>query len=1167
MGKTRVPDINEQNEVRDEYTERIQKLVLGPGSEDTISKDTEQEVISESPKMRYVTGILYSEDDINKGKDDTDNKTEVVQFEDIAEDPITIDNSFKAGSMGITFYCKSASSKVEACIKTASYNKILKPFVDVSEEMFEQLWKFKNLKIFDFKENPRSVALSGETKDEIIKSRNDLKEAKGKFPHSLTHFLEYLIGLYYGQSFYKREPHQCKIVIPIDKNNSDNHSIKCEDGHQELIDVFSKTQVMETKLLGKVTAVTIVIKNKMDKALFQSNIRVNKQPDMKFYSSEDVKMPDLEKLQYEDAMNIFLYRNNKTYASGHGVSACWDLKNGEVSSVFTTFIPTYEILPTNTENSEIPDDVLNPASYIDGDYQNQSEKLIVFIDKYENWINKTKENVDSLEGEFQKLALKNIDHCLACAKRMRETVTFLRSDAEAFNAFNIANETMLLQRMTDYHQKQKAYKTKNYSNVKFRWRPFQLAFILNSLESVLNPESKHRDDLDLIWVPTGGGKTEAYLFAIAAIIAYRRLTRKKGYQGVTVIMRYTLRLLTSQQFERAAKMICALEYIRKTRGNLGETEVSIGLWIGEGTENYLKNARSDYNEMCRADTIIAAKKLNKFQLLNCPWCGKKHSIIPDEENHKKSISWGYKEINNKNAYNMCCLTKDCPFNKGLPVYVVDESIYSVRPTLIFGTVDKFAQIPLKQQAQRLFGSDNPQKYNRPDLIVQDELHLISGPLGSIVGLYEAGFDYILRNSNHHERGPKYIASTATIRNASDQIKGIFDRNVQLFPPRGIIATDNFFVKETKQGHGRKYFGIMGTGKSQMTVEVHTMAAMLQSAVKLGRDASSEELFWTIAGYFNSLRELGKASSLIRDDIRDYLKQLAKRLNLLPDRRRSLSDVGAKELTSRIAGNRIPDIIKQLKVPHDEILEDKTPESNKQPVIDTLLATNMLSVGIDISRLNTMLVIGQPKLTSEYIQATSRVGRESLGAVFTLYSSTRSRDRSHYETFQAYHQSLYKYVEPSSVTPFSVPAMQKGIPGVIAAMLRNTVEALSGDDCPENILDPDNKRQLERIREFLMTRVKDSEDNYHLYRKDAQKIIDEFCRRWEQLAQQNNENKNESEHQKFLYYKYMANSDEYDGNLLLKSFNDKSHEEAINVMESMREVEDTSFVDIEGDIEK
>ncbi|EHL95524.1 helicase protein [Lentilactobacillus parafarraginis F0439] len=1160
----------QQNGLRDKYSERIKRLILGPGSEN-INDDVEHEIISENPKIRYVTGILYPEKALQHN--DSVDTAEVEQSGDPIEDPIAVDNNFKASSMGFTFYCKADVGKIEAVIKTAKYNKIAKPFINVSDNLFDSLKGLDNVPFLEFKDINHSISLSGEDDNSIKKSRDNLiKYLETNNPknsqESIMIFLTHIKELFFSHAFFQRDPCTFTVSLDISQDGSNKKTVlyDFDTKRQNCLEVFDKVQTLRTKSFGNVLAVTIVIKNLMPNPLFQSSIQVKKQTGMQFYASEDVKLPDLSKLQKEDAMNVFMYRNNKTFASGHGVSACWDFEKGRVASVYTTYIPTFEITPTDTENKEIDKNILNPANYIGDDHSKQLAYLMKFIEQYEQWIDKTEKSTTNLSDDFRPLAGENIEKCRECVERMLETLNFLKKNDQAFKAFNIANETMLLQRMTDYSQKAQAYKTKDYSDVHFIFRPFQLAFILNSLESVMNPESKNRNNLDLIWVPTGGGKTEAYLFAIATTIAYRRLIHKKNYDGVTVIMRYTLRLLTSQQFERASKMICALEYIRKNRDDLGKTQVSIGLWIGEGTLNKLKDAKNTFNKMCNSDQLDEAIKKNKFQLLVCPWCGEEHSIIPDEKHFKDPYNWGYWPLSvPKPKYNIRCVNKNCPFHEGLPVFVVDQSIYQIRPTLVFGTVDKFAQIPLNEQAQNLFGSDNPEKYGRPDLVVQDELHLISGPLGSIVGLYEAGFDYIF-----HDRltgqgcGPKYIASTATIRNAAEQVRGIFDREVQLFPPRGITDSDNFFVRDSKGKHGRKYFGIMGTGKSQMTVEVHMIAAMLQCAVSLGDDKRSEELFWTVACYFNSLRELGKASSLIRDDVRDYLGQLKKRLDISDQNFRNLPDDNAKELTSRITGNEIPNIMKRLSVAHDS---DSPHDKHGLEAVDTLLATKMLSVGIDIGRLNTMLVIGQPKLTAEYIQATSRVGRSSLGAVFALYNSTRSRDRSHYETFQAYHQNLYKFVEPSSVTPFSIPAMKKGIPGVIVAMLRNTVERLSGDGSPQNILDKSIASQLQQVKKYLLQRVADSEGKYQLYGKDAKKIIDSCIDNWMRLAQKDVADEKQPEYQQFLYYKYLMSSDQYGGNLLLKSFNDKSHHsESMKVMGSMREVEDVSYVDIKGDVE-
>lgn len=644
--------------------------------------------------------------------------------------------------------------------------------------------------------------------------------------------------------------------------------------------------------------------------------------------------------------------------------------------------------------------------------------------------------------------------------------------------------------------------------------------------------------MDLIWVPTGGGKTEAYLFAIASSILYSRISDNNNH-GVNVIMRYTLRLLTSQQFDRASKLIVALEYIRRNNVlQLGKNEISIGLWIGKGTSNSRTDAKEILKDMVNAGNLKTALSKNTFQILMCPWCQKKESIIPTPEKASEKLEWGYNAIFTKKGFDLYCTTPQCPFGRikksGLPIYVTDESVYKKFPTLLFGTVDKFASVPLKQEAIDLFGNQN----SRPSLIIQDELHLISGPLGSIVGAYEASFDYIMK-SNLKNSSPKYIASTATIKNAENQVREIFDREVFQFPPNGIDASDNFFVKENSELHGRKYFGIMPTGKTQTTAEVRLISLMLQVINNIDLTPDEKEMFWTVTGYFNSLRELGKSASLIYDDVRDYCQQLANRNDI--DLRHLKNDGdGLEELTSRVNGSEIPEILSRLNVSY---------EANENKAVDILIASNMLSVGVDIDRINSMFVVGQPKSTSEYIQATSRVGRKSLGAVYALYNSTKSRDRSHYETFLSYHKSMYKYVETSSVTPYSLPSLNKTIAAIIVTMVRNSNEELAGENSAANIVD--HKDELLQAKEFLLKRLRNSEDKHHLYRDSGEKIINDFVKQWIRLAMTAKAND-----QELPYFQRSLKKSKYDFQLM-KPYNRDDHEEATAVMDSMRTVEENS----------
>lgn len=1156
-------DVKRQADIRNDYNEAITKLILGPGSE-KINTDVEHEIISEKPQSRYATGILYPL------KKETAVKSELnyefAESIDKEEDSINVDNSFQPSSLGMTFYCEMNKDALDIDIDSAKYNTIKNPYIIIGDKALKQLYKFVEIskvekikKIFDVSPDQKKIRLKNilESKEQtevlqkfINEIREDEKRDENKNDQNkkdAKFIVEKLKSINIkDKSCYLRNPISFGCTINFSGSNFFCENLNYEE--KQLLQIFAKRQEVLVGNKKRIYAVTIVLKNISKKHLFQTVLKVSKQKDVFFKASEDIKLPDLKNLQHEDAMNSFLYREKKTYAFGRGISVNWNIENDSIASIRTTYMPSYELLPMSFSITNLKKDILRADTYINSG-KKEIEKLREFAEQYNIWIAQTTKKIKLLEEEYQPYAKENMGNCKKCYERMQKTIDYLESNNQALKAFSLANEAMLLQRTKDLEMKKSCFTTKDYSLIDFQWRPFQLAFVLNSLESILNEDSEERDILDLVWVSTGGGKTEAYLFAIAAVIIYRRMNYSNS-SGVSVIMRYTLRLLTSQQFERASQLIVALEFLRKETKILGNEEISIGLWIGEGTDNKLADAKSKFKSMVKPKySLESALRMNTFQVLKCPWCHGEHSIVPEEKN-KSANNWGYQAIEKNNKYNMGCTNPQCDFYKKLPIFVVDETIYKIRPTLLFGTVDKFAQVPLKEDAQKLFGSDNLDKFRRPELIIQDELHLISGPLGSIVGLYEAGFDYIMKNSRN-SIPPKYIASTATIRNAEEQVKGIFDRQVFQFPPNGISISDNFFVKENPEGFGRKYVGVMATGKSQVTTEIRLISAMLQCVLELGLSTEEEELFWTVTGYFNSIRELGKAAGLIKDDVKEYINQLKHRNNT---KKRYMNDSSEEELTSRKKGTEIPDILKKLEREHKYSYGEKIPF--KEQPIDILLATNMLSVGVDIDRLNALFVVGQPKLTSEYIQATSRVGRKALGIVYTLYNSTRSRDRSHYETFQSYHQNLYKFVEASSVTPYSIPALNKAIAAVIVLMARNTIKELSGEKDAIKILE--YKKELKEISGYLLDRLESTEDYHKLYSKSGKIIIEDFAEKWLDLAEQAIEDKDE-----LLYYLYKIQSKKCMDKLLLRGFDDNSlHDESTKVMGSMRNVEANSYLTID-----
>jgi hypothetical protein len=626
------------------------------------------------------------------------------------------------------------------------------------------------------------------------------------------------------------------------------------------------------------------------------------------------------------------------------------------------------------------------------------------VAEYRTWIagERRKAHSLALSAELLRTADRHLDDAEVVAGRIDSGIDLLADEPDALLAFRLMNEAMQAQR-----DRQDWIRAGSDGDLPPRraqtWRPFQLAFILLSLRGIADPDHEDREKADLLWFPTGGGKTEAYLGLIAFTVFLRRL-RNPREAGVSVLMRYTLRLLTIQQFERAASLICAVERLRSGREELaGTPPVTLGLWVGQGaTPNKVADARRALTRLRSGQPVTEG---NPVQLTRCPWCGTDLNVD----------AYRIERSGRDQSLVVSCRNSSCHFSGGLPVHLVDEDVYRERPSLLIGTVDKFAMLAWREEAGHIFGTDGVGL--PPDLIVQDELHLISGPLGTMVGLYEAAVDAACARRHR----PKVVASTATIRRAKAQMRAVFDRESAQFPPPGLTVGDTFFSEDADRDEKgtRRYVGLMAPGTSHATLMVRTYAALLQSAQDLPGADGARDPYWTLVGYFNSLRVLGGAFMQVIDDVPDRMKLLAHRANVA-----EREPGAAMELTSRISSSEIPD--------HLARLARSIPDPDSPGVV---LATNMISVGVDVDRLGLMAVMGQPQATAEYIQATSRVGRKYPGLVVTMYNSARSRDRSHYEDFLAYHQALYRQVEATSATPYAARARDRGLHGVLVALAR------------------------------------------------------------------------------------------------------------------------------------
>ncbi|MDR0965274.1 MAG: DISARM system helicase DrmA [Myxococcales bacterium] len=746
--------------------------------------------------------------------------------------------------------------------------------------------------------------------------------------------------------------------------------------------------------------------------------------------------------------------------------------------------------------------------------------------EYAAWIEAQRGQGESLNAQRGKVARKLLDQCEQAKRRIEQGIEELSGET-VLEAFRVANRAMAAAARQRESQS-KGWRPKDTSAP--RWRPFQLAFLLMNLRGIARPMDAEREVLDLLFFPTGGGKTEAYLGIAAFTLALRRLRDPNiTSSGVSVLMRYTLRLLTLDQLDRAAQLICALELERQQdTAKLGQWPFEIGLWVGrKATPNRMGKKGDNDRNTARARTI-AFQNDSKFKpapipLENCLWCGTKFEAtsFPPTPN-----------ADQPNDLRITCANEDCAFTRDnpLPIVAVDEPLYRRLPCFVIATVDKLASLPWLGAPGKLFGkadrydkagfygpsdgekqgSKLPRPLLPPDLIIQDELHLISGPLGTMVGLYETAVEALCwRELDGKRILPKLVASTATVRRAQAQVSALFGRTeVDVFPPPGPDRRDSFFAKTARanEQNPRLYVGVAAQGRSLKVVLLRTYLALLSAAKKLydatggaANASNPADPYMTLLGYFNALRELGGSRRIVEDEVRSRLQGYFRHRRIgekdAPFVDRTIK-FEAIELTSREPTNRVATAKRRLALPFSE---DKS--------VDVALATNMISVGLDITRLGLMVVLGQPKTSAEYIQATSRVGRDEArpGLVLTLLNVHRPRDRSHYERFEAYHETFYRAVEATSVTPFAPRALDRGLAAVVVSLARQGEAALTPATRAADLAL--YRERLPWLRDAIVARTRNQaldEDDFEALSSSVGARVEALLDDWEAIAAEKNE---------------------------------------------------------------
>ncbi|GAB4079958.1 helicase [Modestobacter muralis] len=886
--------------------------------------------------------------------------------------------------------------------------------------------------------------------------------------------------------------------------------------------------------------------------LFQTELRVEAMDGSAcFLPSRDVSEPSYQEQDPERRRLDLQYKHKLEYAVGRTCSVDWEEAGDQrrATKVMTTWLPTADVPQTVAGTAGQTVTAMRVLADIEaGDIRQALEPM---VSGYVTWLDEDQaKTAGSLPDHLKETASEAIGDARIAASRLEAGLALLESDPDTLKAFRFMNRAMRDQRIRSQLAAKRAAKAgvtvaealaevETDGDKAASWRPFQLAFILMQLPSLVNPSEPHRSGADarveLLFFPTGGGKTEAYLGLAAFTFAIRRLQgslqgkdeRLDGGDGVAVLMRYTLRLLTSQQFQRAAALVCATELIRQEdEATWGSEPFRIGLWVGSSVSPK-RFAEAQAQVQLAKSEDGRAHGLTVLQIKRCPWCGT--PIDPKSDVEAVATTQRIHVYCGDDA-------EECPFSgrgpgdEGLPILTVDEEIYRHPPTFLLATVDKFARLAREGEAASLFGyvaehcerhgyrhpdargdSCKGQKHNAvtkggvaypavevrpvprlrpPDLIIQDELHLITGALGTAVGVFENVVD-VLCSWSHAGQAvlPLIVASTATVRKADEQVRNLYGRSVDVFPPQVLDVRHTYFSQElavTEDLPGRKYVGVAAHGIRLTLAEIRIAEVLLLAGQKLlDEHGKAADPYMTSVAYFSATRELAGMRRYLDDDV---TTRVSGKTEPFPRRTTDFSRLAIGELTSRISASEIGATLDGLALEFDperwstagkaafgKAMQDgKVKGGYDRRPYDFVLATSMLQVGVDVPRLGLMLVVGQPKNTAEYIQASSRVGRDASkpGLVVSLANWARPRDMAHFEQFRHYHETFYAQVEALSVTPFSEAALERGLMGVLVSAARvmdvGRPDSLSPELGAGRILD--ESQRLDEVIERLTERA-------------------------------------------------------------------------------------------------
>ncbi len=614
--------------------------------------------------------------------------------------------------------------------------------------------------------------------------------------------------------------------------------------------------------------------------------------------------------------------------------------------------------------------------------------------------------------------------------RFKHGIEILRRDEQSLKAFQAMNQVNANQH-DDFPG----------------WRLFQLVFIVCNLSGIVQrehnwAETEYDQLADVLWFPTGGGKTEAYLGLILFNLFYDRLRGKN--EGVTAWIRFPLRLLSRQQKDRFVESLLYAEQIRRDPDwfNSKGTEFSLGFYVGgQDTPNAIGTDRDTLREAFQQSQEKLERECRVLDL--CPLCDSEIDVEYDVD---------------KNSVFHHCTGEDCIGQ--IPLYIVDRDIYRYIPSILLGSLDKISVMGMQPRFANLLGNtttycpvhgygysgtcsekdlfdcedriqDAPTEFYDPvpTLHLIDEVHLLNEELGTFASHYET--TYLSLCEQVHGETPKIVTSTATISEYERQIRNLFQRDAIRFPNDGPVQGETFYGHLTEMVE-REYIGLMPSNRSHLYAVLDTVADMHEVirdlramdpdvlADTIGVDSITPtektellDLYETSLVYFNNKTRKDR-----------YRENISKYVNPKLKREGYEDPLIERQLT---ADTEDPEFLEQLENPGDLPFEER---------IDTVPSTSFIGHGIDVDRFNLMLFFGYPRKTFQYIQSSSRVGRQSEtpGFVLDVFDPIKERDKHRFRYFEKMHQYLDRTVEPVPIDRWAKFGIDRTFTGIFNSIL-------------------------------------------------------------------------------------------------------------------------------------